>query len=502
MSRRRAAPRFFARKEKGGTVIKRSIRSRRRRPAQASRKPAGAPTADAQLDPGALLRIPGYLPTLIAVACAFGAWSLLLPVIPLAVLDAGGSATLAGGTTGVFMATTVATQWLTPRLLRRWGYNPVMVAAAVLLGLPALGHLLGMTALPALLFSAIRGVGFGALCVAQAALVAELVPLRYLGKASGLLGVFVGSSQMVFLPVGLWLAGTSVGFGGVYVCAAVVAVLAGVMCLRIPRLKPTPPSGEAFSAHDAHRPRVATWKIVTVPWAAVCTIAMGYGAVSSFLPAAVRETDPATGAVIGGFMLSLVGGAIMVMRYISGLIADRRGAAGSVVLPGQIMTVLGLGLMVLVTACGWSVWLLVVAALLFGGGFGMVQNDSLLMLFARLPRERVSDASAYWNMSYDSGTGVGSVILGAVVAQTGYPGAFAAAVAFVAVGMAATVGDAYLARHRITEYSNTRARLRQVPVARSAVRGARKLGKVAAHPVEVGQLLVRRPPRPGWKKRR
>ena len=42
----------------------------------------------------------GLVPTLIAVAAAFGAWSLLLPVVPTAVLDAGGSETLAGGSTG------------------------------------------------------------------------------------------------------------------------------------------------------------------------------------------------------------------------------------------------------------------------------------------------------------------------------------------------------------------------------------------------------------------
>lgn len=453
----------------------RSIRSRRPRPVEATSTPADATASDAQLDPGGLFRIPGYLPTLVAVACAFGAWSLLLPVIPLAVIDAGGTATLAGGTTGIFMATTVVTQWFTPKLLRRCGYNPVMVVAALLLGLPALGHLLGMTAGPALFFSAIRGVGFGSLCVAQAALVAELVPLRYLGKASGLLGVFVGSSQMAFLPVGLWLSGTRVGFAGVYIVAAVVAVLAGVMCLRIPRLKPAAPHDAVFQAEDPDRPRVATWKFITVPGVAVCAISMGYGAVSSFLPAAVRAVDPVGGAIIGGMMLSIVGGSIMVMRYVSGLVADRRGEAGAVVLPGQILAACGLGLMVLVTACNWPVWLLVAAALLFGGGFGMVQNDALLMLFARLPRERVSDASAYWNMSYDTGTGIGSVALGAVVARIDYPGAFAVAALLVFVGMAATLGDAYLFRHRIAEYSNTRARLRQVPVARTAVRGARKL---------------------------
>lgn len=108
-----------------------------------------------------------------AIAAAFGAWSLLLPLLPLAVLDNGGSAGLAGATTGIFMAATVLTQIVTPRLLRTFGYRPVMAGAAFMLGVPALGHLLGTEPWLVLLFCALRGVGFGALTVAESALIAE-----------------------------------------------------------------------------------------------------------------------------------------------------------------------------------------------------------------------------------------------------------------------------------------------------------------------------------------
>ena len=148
-------------------------------------------------------KAPGFIPILVAVAAAFGAWSLLLPVIPLSVIEAGQSQTLAGASTGVFMATTVLTQLFTPRALRKFGYNPVMVFAAFMLGVPALGHILGTEAWIILLFSALRGVGFGALTVAESALIAEIMPVRFLGKATGMLGVFIGLAQMVCLPLGL-----------------------------------------------------------------------------------------------------------------------------------------------------------------------------------------------------------------------------------------------------------------------------------------------------------
>ena len=137
-----------------------------------------------------------------AVAAAFLSWALLLPVVPLDVLTSGGSDALAGSTTAIFMGCSVLTQWNTPRALRRFGYTPVMVFAAIMLGVPALGHIMLDDAPFVLALSAFRGIGFGALTVAESALIAELVPKRFLGRASGLLGLAIGLAQLVGLPLG------------------------------------------------------------------------------------------------------------------------------------------------------------------------------------------------------------------------------------------------------------------------------------------------------------
>lgn len=415
-----------------------------------------------QLD--SIWKSPGFTPTLVAVAAAFGAWSLLLPVIPTSVLDSGGSAALAGGSTGIFMLATVLTQMVTPKMLRTIGYNPVMVAAAFMLGVPALGHLLGTDAWVVLLFSALRGIGFGAITVAQSALVAELVPVRFLGKATGMLGVFIGLSQMLLLPAGLFIA-EALSYGAVYVTAAVIALVAAVMSLRIPQLKAAAPQPErSVEPADGNAPQVSMWKLVLVPALALTTLSMSFGAVSSFLPAAVREIDPVAGAVIGGFMLSITGGASMVSRYVVGVIADRTGQPGGLMIYAQLSGLLGMGLMALTVAGGWSVWLLVVAAVLFGAAFGAVQNESLLSMFHRLPRSKVSQASAVWNIFYDAGTGLGSVVYGAIVATWYYSGAFTAGTLIIAVGIVMTLADWVMGRNRVTEYDNIRTRLKQVRV--------------------------------------
>lgn len=403
---------------------------------------------------------PGFTPTLVAIASAFGAWSLLLPVIPLAVLDSGGSAGLAGASTGVFMLATVITQMFTPLMLRRIGYNPVMVAAAFMLGVPALGHLLGTEAWVVLLFSALRGIGFGALTVAEAALVAELVPVRFLGKATGTMGVFIGLAQMVMLPAGLFIAQIA-SYNAVYVTAAVVALVAVVMCLRIPRIKAAA-ARPTESRQTADAKHVPMWKLVLVPALALTTLSMSFGAVSSFLPAAVVDINPSAGAVIGGFMLSIVGGASMISRYLAGVIADRTGEPGGLIIYAQIAGLAGMALMAATVAGGWPVWLLVVAAILFGAGFGAVQNEALLSMFQRLPRTKISQASAVWNIFYDAGTGMGSVVYGAIVAAWYYSGAFTAGALIIVVGIVLTVADRIVGRHRVSEHDNIRTRLQMV----------------------------------------
>ena len=422
--------------------------------------------------------IPGVLATLVAVACAFGAWSLLLPVLPTAVLEHGGSATLAGGTTGIFMAATVATQVFTPWMLRRFGYRPVMAVAAFMLGVPALGHTLGMDAWIVLLFSALRGTGFGAITVAQSALVAELVPARLLGKATGLIGVFIGLSQMVGLPLGLFLA-DAFSYNTVFVVAAVVASVAAVMCLRIPALKADPAPLADPAADVAPTPM---WKLVAVPALALLTISMSFGAVSSFLPAAVEDLDAAAGSVLGGFMLSIVGGASLVFRYLVGMAADRSGQPGRLLVPSQLLALAGMALMTATVVFGWSVWLLVLAALLFGGGFGAVQNESLLAMFQRTPRSKLSEASAVWNIFYDTGTGLGSVVFGAVASMFLFSGAFGAGAAVIVLGLVITVADRILGirRGRVTPISFARPR-RQITS---------------------GMRRNRRPRRPGFRRSR
>ncbi|AZA11730.1 putative transporter [Corynebacterium gerontici] len=403
-----------------------------------------------------VLKLPGLMPTIIAVAAAFATFSILLPVIPLAVISNGGTESLAGMATGVFMAITVLSQLNTNKAVQCFGYRPVMLVAALLLGLPSLWHIVSFDPVSVLVVAGLRGVGFGALCVAQYSLVGQLVPAGMLGKASGLIGVFVGTSQMLFLPVGLWLIDVGVPMAIVLSLAAAAAFVAAVMCIWIPSVEPEKPQQwtpemdpattkvslrRRVTMRVVRRPRANGMKVTIAPAIALASVSMGFGAVSSFLPASVREADPVSGASVAGMMLSIVGFAQLVSRYISGSIADRQNKAGLGMLPGLALSSLGMLGMCVVLVYSLPFFLLVIAALAFGAGFGLVQNDALLEMFLRVPRERLGSASTVWNASFDAGTGVGAIVLGMVAHAHGYVGAFLVGALLVVIGIVAEVVD-------------------------------------------------------------
>lgn len=102
------------------------------------------------------------------------------------------------------------------------------------------------------------------------------------------------------------------------------------------------------------------------------------------------------------------------------------------------------------------------AAGLFGLGFGIVQNEALLMLFERLPREKTTLASALWNMTFDSGTGIGAVVLGMVAGVLAYYQTFWIAACIVAVALLAVITDGIIGRRRQWEHNNMAHQLRAV----------------------------------------
>lgn len=422
-----------------------------------------SPTVNQSDSALAVLKVKGFPLVLLSTFMAFLGWSMLLAVIPVDMLDAGYGETLAGLATGVFMLATVITQAFVPRVLRGLGYVPVLVGGALLLGVPSVLYLIDGGSTMVLAVSAIRGVGFGAVTVAQSALLAELVPPKKLGRANAFFGAAIGLGEIIGFSVGLPLYSSAGNV--VYIIATVCGLIGAVGATGVPKLKAADASvvrtGDAGG--EVHVP---LWKLALVPVVGLCTAAMGFGAFSSFTAPSVGEIDQGAAATLAGITLAVIGAGQILGRTISGWWSDRVGEPGHVVVWASLLCAGGMAGMTLLLQVRPEGAVLVMAVLavaaVFGLGFGAVQSETLLMMFARMPKERVSEASAVWNMSFDTGTGAGSSVLGVTASSTGYGGAFLVGAGLVSIGTVTLAGDRVMGKHRVAEHDNIRTRLRQL----------------------------------------
>jgi len=359
-----------------------------------------APTDGA---PVRLLSLPLALTFLVEFS-SLTSFFLLLSALPMlaAAGDAGSSG--AGLITGSLLLGTVTAEAVAAAGIRRFGYRTMLAAGAVLLGAPALALLSREPQAVMMGVSFVRGLGFGLCGVTSGALAATLLPAERRGEGLGLLGIVSGVPAVVALPAGVWLAGHHLG-----AAAAALAAVAGLVPLAA--LRWLPGRAEAGRARPAARTRRAPGAALRLALIfAAGTVAAGV--LDSFFPLAKGVSSNLSSAAL------LVQAIIATLsRWQAGRHGDRYGHA-RLLIPGLIVAALGM------TAMLWlsSPALVFASMVLFGAGFGVLENATFALLLERLPEAK---ASALWNFAYDAGYGAGPAVFGLFAARTGYPAAFA-----------------------------------------------------------------------------
>lgn len=386
---------------------------------------------------------------LICALTGLTGYTALLPVVPLWATRSGGGPIAAGSTTAVFMAATVLTQLGVPVMLRYVSHRALLSGGCVLLGLPSFGYIAAQN-MPALLgVSAVRGAGFGLLVVLSGAMVAELLPESARGRGTAWYGATSGLSTVLFLPSGTWAA-EQWGFAVVFLVAGLLPLLAAVVGWGIgplPTAEQDPrtnvgdgvaPGRDAGAGADddtgtevrggagAGSDRAGQWSIRSVRPLLIPAIAMLAGAVNSAI--VLTFVADAFAPWLASVALLLFGIAVTSGRLVAGMLRDRAGEP-RMLLPGHGCVLLGAAL--LAAAAGG---IAVVPGVLLGSaavafGFGSVQNDAMVSMFGRVRSSEYAVASTVWNISYDGGTGLGSIGIGAI-AVGGYPVAFGCAALF------------------------------------------------------------------------
>jgi predicted MFS family arabinose efflux permease len=370
-------------------------------------------------------RLPGMGALVWLTGAGFGGFIALLSVAPLWVARGGAGEAGAGLVTGVLLLLTILTQPFVPWLLDRYGHGLVLAAGLALLGLPAPLYGLSDQLLPVLAVSAVRGIGFGILTVTGSAVVAELVPPARRGEAVGLYGLGVAVPNLVILPASVALA-EAVGFGWVFALGA-MSLLGVPAALRLGRVLRPPGAGHDAARTRHHRvplPRTVLVR-VALPAIVLFVVTLAGGGIMTFLPQAV------TSAALASWGLFTIGAVAAVSRWWIGRVGDRTGA-DRLMAPLLVLTTIGLVLTALSVGEDERPWLLLLSMVVVGFGYGALQNVTLVCAFAQVGPRNYGSASAVWNIGFDSGTGLGSVMLGLVAGTAGFPAGYLVSAVVVA----------------------------------------------------------------------
>lgn len=377
------------------------------------------------------------MPSLVATTSAgFSGYAVLLPVSPLWAVHGGADEAGAGLVNGVLLLATVITQLFIPSALRRFGWGPVLSVGLALLGLPSLLHLLSDALAPTLVLSAVRGVGFGVLTVTGSAATAELVEPRRRGAAVGAYGLAIAGPQVFLLPLGAWVA-DAIGFTAVFVMGA--APLLGVLTtFTLARAihassdsdHDTASLDDPSTLHPGHAPTGRVVVALLRPMMLLLGVTLAGGAIITFAPQMID--DPALVAA----SLACLGVTAALTRWGMGGIADRHGNE-RFLWPFVLVTVASMGLAALAVE-QLSAPLFLLAAALLGCAYGGLQNLTLLVSFASVTRRHYGLASSVWNIGFDLGSGLGSVLVGAIAVRAGFPSALlvTAAIALLTLPLA------------------------------------------------------------------
>ncbi|QDB80557.1 MFS transporter [Georgenia wutianyii] len=336
----------------------------------------------------------------------FSGYAALLPVAPLWAVHGGAGSVGSGLVNGVLMLLTVLTQLVVPGALRRLGWGPVLVTGMLLLGLPS--ALLGLSdALgPVLAVSALRGLGFGIVTVTGSALVAELVDPARRGRAIGAYGLAITGPQVLFLSAGPWIV-DRFGFGVVF-ALGVLPALGTFPALALARMHD----------HVPAPPERAPYGRLLRPMVLLLAVTLAGGALITFM------AQMSSSALLSTLALLLLTVSAALARWRVGALADRSGP-DTYIWPLVVLTAVGMALV------AWAVRdpaatdavALLLGATVVGVSYGGLQNLTLVVAFESVRRPHYGSASAVWNIGFDAGTGLGSVLVGALATGASFSGA-------------------------------------------------------------------------------
>jgi len=335
----------------------------------------------------------------------------LLPVIPFRILQLHGSTAQAGW---FLAAYTFASAFAAPvmgTIADHVGRRRALIIASIAFIAFSLAYG-AITYLPLLLaVGAIHGSIWSAILASSSAIMSEMIPESRRAQGMAYWGLASTSAVTIAPAVGLWVF----HFGGWMTLCVELAVLSALMAiggllLRVvdmPRNAHTTLAiGEAWD-----------WK-VTRTALSMTMIAFGYGGITSYsaIYAIERHVSPAS------IYLTTMAASMIIVRLATAHLADRFGPL-RILYPAFSLVPVAFAVLVF----AHTRWQTMLSAFIFGAGFGWVYPAFVTFMLNKTDPARRARTFGSMVWAFDTGIGVGSLLVGEIGQRFGLSMGFAIA---------------------------------------------------------------------------
>ncbi len=341
-----------------------------------------------------------FIQMMLGMLILFTGFYLLLPTLPLFIKQMGGSEAQVGLAAGVFTLTAVVFRPFVGGLLDRYGRRPFMLWGLVFftLSMYLYDWIGGIAILLALRI--LHGASWAFSTTAVSTSVTDIIPVSRRGEGMGWFGMATTVAMAIGPMLGIWIIQQG-SFHSLFLLATSLSVAAFLLVLTT-AIPFQPKAGTK---------RIQIFEKSVLPvTSALFFLAVAYGGITTFLPLFAESIKINSGTFFLVYALALT-----LARPFAGKLSDRLGEA-NVIIPSLVVTVASLIVLSVSSGLGG----VIVAALLYGLGFGSAQ-PALQAANLRLAHpEKRGVATASFMTAFDLGIGLGSIALGWVSQYAGY----------------------------------------------------------------------------------
>lgn len=353
-----------------------------------------------------------FITLLSVIFLGFASFAIIGPVLPVLVLELGGTAATVGIVVAVYSIPSVLVRPIIGRLIDTWSQRNIFLLGTIGLTLSSFLYVI-----PSLWFiGALRlfhGTSWAAFNTGGNTTLARFAPQPRRAEAAGIFSLMPSVAHMFMPSVGLLLVG-AVGTSAAFLLAGGLALAAAVVVATgpFPRgpLSDAPAPTEGFwRSLIERRALLPMW--IEFLWMSVNVLFF------VFPPLFAAENDIPLADL--ALYYPIVGGVLIVTRLIVGPRLDRypRG------LPLLLATGLG-ALSLVVASMADTVLMLTLAGSIFMVGSSAVSPIATALAIDRADPQRRGAAMATYSLGYQLGFGLGSLSWGLLISSLGFPAPF------------------------------------------------------------------------------